>query len=193
MSHKFKPGSRVRCINAADSFNRLGEALLYVVDHATDTAVKLVDNYGYWPQDRFEIISTPKFQVGDLVRCIDGSDCSTSYTLKHGYIYTVAPTSANSLADNLISLVENEGVWDIDRFELVQQSLSPPPPFKQELQDLIEENNRLKAFIALSPLPCLYCGLTLANWSKCALGFPGCGRADDAALTNASKAPGTTK
>jgi hypothetical protein len=42
------------------------------------------------------------------------------------------------------------------------------------------ENTRLRAALAQSDRPCVYCTLPADEWSKCAQGFPGCGRADDA-------------
>lgn len=42
------------------------------------------------------------------------------------------------------------------------------------------ENTRLRAALANSELPCVYCTLPKDEWSKCPDGFPGCGRADDA-------------
>jgi hypothetical protein len=46
-----------------------------------------------------------------------------------------------------------------------------------EIRALEKENLELRAIIAKSVLPCLYCGLT--DISKCTSGFPGCGRMDD--------------
>lgn len=42
------------------------------------------------------------------------------------------------------------------------------------------ENTRLRAALAQSDQPCAYCSLPAVEWAKCALGFPGCDRADDA-------------
>jgi hypothetical protein len=42
------------------------------------------------------------------------------------------------------------------------------------------ENTRLRAALAQSDRPCVYCTLPADEWSKCAQGFPGCDRADDA-------------
>lgn len=45
--------------------------------------------------------------------------------------------------------------------------------------DLEAENNSLRKSLAKSNADCPYCGLSAAEMSKCAHGFPGCGRADD--------------
>lgn len=42
------------------------------------------------------------------------------------------------------------------------------------------ENTRLRAALAQSDQPCAYCSLPADEWAKCASGFPGCDRADDA-------------
>lgn len=42
------------------------------------------------------------------------------------------------------------------------------------------ENERLRAALANSELPCIYCSLPKDEWSRCQNGFPGCDRADDA-------------
>lgn len=42
------------------------------------------------------------------------------------------------------------------------------------------ENERLRAALANSELPCVYCSLPAEEFSRCPSGFPGCARADDA-------------
>jgi hypothetical protein len=42
------------------------------------------------------------------------------------------------------------------------------------------ENTQLRAALAQSDQPCAYCSLAKDEWAKCASGFPGCSRADDA-------------
>lgn len=46
--------------------------------------------------------------------------------------------------------------------------------------NLERENNALRAALAQSELPCVYCSKPRTDWVKCDLGFPGCSRADDA-------------
>lgn len=48
--------------------------------------------------------------------------------------------------------------------------------------ELQAENDLLRAIVANSDEPCVYCHLSRADWGKCAQGFPGCDRADDAML-----------
>lgn len=48
------------------------------------------------------------------------------------------------------------------------------------LKALADENTRLRAALAMSDRPCAYCSLSAEEWNKCASGFPGCARADDA-------------
>lgn len=50
-----------------------------------------------------------------------------------------------------------------------------------KLSECEDENTRLRAALAMSELPCVYCTLPREEWAKCQHGFPGCGRADDAA------------
>jgi hypothetical protein len=50
----------------------------------------------------------------------------------------------------------------------------------RERDEARAENTRLRAALAQSELPCVYCTLPKDEWAKCAQGFPGCGRADDA-------------
>lgn len=47
-------------------------------------------------------------------------------------------------------------------------------------KQLREENDRLRAALANSDRPCVYCTLSAEDWNKCQSGFPGCARADDA-------------
>lgn len=51
---------------------------------------------------------------------------------------------------------------------------------KYATAEINEENTRLRAALANSELPCVYCTLSKEDWNKCRSGFPGCGRADDA-------------
>jgi hypothetical protein len=41
------------------------------------------------------------------------------------------------------------------------------------------ENSRIRAALAVSKDPCVYCALPADEMAKCAHGFPACGRADD--------------
>ena len=49
-----------------------------------------------------------------------------------------------------------------------------------ESESLEEENTRLRAALAQSESPCVYCSLPKDEWAKCQSGFPNCSRADDA-------------
>lgn len=48
------------------------------------------------------------------------------------------------------------------------------------IENITKENDYLRKKLAESGADCPYCGLEALNWAKCASGFPGCGRADDA-------------
>ena len=50
----------------------------------------------------------------------------------------------------------------------------------KEVQDLKAENTRLRAALANSQNPCVYCSLPKEQWAACKSGFPGCSRSDDA-------------
>lgn len=53
-----------------------------------------------------------------------------------------------------------------------------------EIERLRAENDKLRAILATSNEPCVYCGLRAEDMAKCASGFPGCGRADDMMLAD---------
>lgn len=46
--------------------------------------------------------------------------------------------------------------------------------------DLEAEITRLRAALAMSEGPCIYCSLPRERWAECSHGFPGCSRGDDA-------------
>lgn len=48
------------------------------------------------------------------------------------------------------------------------------------LEAVLKENELLRAAIANGSGACMYCQLAAAEIDKCASGFPGCARADDA-------------
>lgn len=50
---------------------------------------------------------------------------------------------------------------------------------ERELTEATAENIRLRAALASSKDPCVYCQLPKDEMAKCRSGFPGCGRADD--------------
>jgi len=56
-----------------------------------------------------------------------------------------------------------------------------------ELRRLRDEIDVLRGLLATSELSCPYCKLPATDIAKCALGFPGCARADDLMAT-----PGST-
>ena len=49
----------------------------------------------------------------------------------------------------------------------------------ERLQKVEAENIQLRAILANSDRPCIYCSLPANDMSKCVHGFPGCGRGDD--------------
>lgn len=49
----------------------------------------------------------------------------------------------------------------------------------ETIKKLTTENTNLRAALAFSKEPCVYCTLPAEEQSKCAHGFPGCARADD--------------
>lgn len=48
------------------------------------------------------------------------------------------------------------------------------------VKELQIENDRLRAALANSASPCVYCSLPKEQWAECKSGFPGCARGDDA-------------
>ena len=63
------------------------------------------------------------------------------------------------------------------------QGEHPPPDIVEAIQILgqsLAENTRLRAALAHSDQPCVYCSLPADKWAECSRGFPGCPRGDDA-------------
>lgn len=60
-----------------------------------------------------------------------------------------------------------------------------------ELTDLRRENSILRGLLPRLGAACPYCGLT--DMSKCVLGFPGCGYADDLMVSGDEHAVGLLK
>lgn len=56
--------------------------------------------------------------------------------------------------------------------------------YVRNIEKLRAENDKMRALLAYGSDPCVYCGLSKADMAKCALGFPGCGRADDMTATD---------
>jgi hypothetical protein len=72
----------------------------------------------------------------------------------------------------------------VSRYRNLQQTGTVTEKFEaitRFLENTLEENDRLRAALANSELPCVYCGLSAKEWIKCQHGFPGCARFDDVA------------
>lgn len=65
---------------------------------------------------------------------------------------------------------------------MMSERIGPEPQYvRADLFDTVTaENTQLRAALAMSELPCVYCTLPSEEMSKCKSGFPGCARADDA-------------
>lgn len=50
---------------------------------------------------------------------------------------------------------------------------------REKADQIVAENTRLRAALAMSDQPCAYCILPADEIAKCESGFPGCARADD--------------
>ena len=50
---------------------------------------------------------------------------------------------------------------------------------EERIKELGQENYKLRYLLAKGDGDCIYCGLSKNDMSRCAHGFPGCGRADD--------------
>jgi hypothetical protein len=71
--------------------------------------------------------------------------------------------------------------WALFRIRRLEQALLMTDiAANREKQAIVEENVRLRAALAMSDQPCVYCSLSKEDWGKCANGFPGCDRGDDA-------------
>jgi hypothetical protein len=57
--------------------------------------------------------------------------------------------------------------------------LSQRDDFYQQMKIAKDRDDKLLLIIAKSDIDCIYCGLPKKDITKCAHGFPGCGRADD--------------
>jgi hypothetical protein len=66
-----------------------------------------------------------------------------------------------------------------EMMKMVQDGQSELMDYAVRLRKSEAENTRLRAALATSKDPCVYCSLPADEMAKCASGFPGCGRADD--------------
>ena len=70
--------------------------------------------------------------------------------------------------------------WHETTANTIDQLIAEIERLRARETELAMENDRLRAAIANSDSPCIYCSLPKEEWIKCQYGFPGCGRADDA-------------
>lgn len=69
--------------------------------------------------------------------------------------------------------------WD-DYIDRLESDALAAHAYKVACETLEAEVERLRAALAQSELPCIYCTLPKEDWHKCRHGFPGCSRGDDA-------------
>lgn len=62
---------------------------------------------------------------------------------------------------------------------ILQGALDRATDLESQLAASQDENTRLRAALAVSKSPCVYCQLPKEEMAKCKSGFPGCARMDD--------------
>lgn len=63
--------------------------------------------------------------------------------------------------------------------DLADEYAPATTPDQRAIWTLRAENERLRAALATSKSPCVYCSLPAEDMAQCKSGFPGCSRADD--------------
>ncbi len=110
--------------------------------------------------------------------------------LAQGYTNSILEAGMWTEAEAKALCVDREGVsaCPASEFGVTLGSMPTKMLITDEMVEKIErerdearaENTRLRAALAKSDQPCAYCSLPADEWAKCASGFPGCDRADDA-------------
>lgn len=70
-------------------------------------------------------------------------------------------------------------IWTDEMKSAAMKDAAQVVKLTARVAELEAENGNLRKYLATSKADCPYCGLPAADMSKCASGFPGCGRADD--------------
>ena len=99
------------------------------------------------------------------------------------YLAATTPTDVGELVERLRQAAETSASGRGEWYQLVHRCREAATALERvtrERDEALAENTRLRAALAQSELPCVYCSLPKDEWAKCAQGFPGCGRADDA-------------
>lgn len=89
---------------------------------------------------------------------------------------------ARQLEHKLASVTKGSLELEDERDELdreLQHADRRENSLMRELNEATAENTRLRAALASSKDPCVYCQLPKDEMAKCRSGFPGCARADD--------------
>lgn len=147
MSKKFKVGDKVRRINAGCSYSKF--STVKVGDTGVVTEVSpysgwiCIDTHPGCPDmnpDNFELVTEPKFKVGDKVRRFRGfgSDFQKDKT------YTVTAVKEKSYATTIDLLEKPEkDYWWASEFELVESSENPYLPEEYKNRVVESELERL--------------------------------------------------
>lgn len=114
-----------------------------------------------------------------LFGCSNG-DCAVEVSYQQ-YDLRLIPDTTDPICENCWDEECWVGHRDEEDYEPPRWGdLKPYTPIDDALKEIVAENTRLRAALARSDQPCAYCSLPADEWNKCADGFPGCGRADDA-------------
>ena len=82
--------------------------------------------------------------------------------------------------DGLIERLRSLSRAEHDDISIGDEAATALADLRAKLDATEGENTRLRAALANSDQPCIYCTLSKEDWAKCEHGFPGCSRADDA-------------
>lgn len=94
------------------------------------------------------------------------------------------PTEVQHQAPETIETVEWFDSLRIlrDALRVLSEAQEARQKAEAERDEARKENDHLRASLANSGGPCVYCNLPREEWSSCKTGFPGCARGDDAML-----------
>lgn len=91
--------------------------------------------------------------------------------------------SLNEFAGWLAVARQNDSAKMVsEAVEIINSATLRAAQAEAEVARLTSENDHLRASLANRGGACPYCTLPKEDWAKCASGFPGCARADDAML-----------
>jgi len=144
------------------------EALMKTIENLTVSNERLIRELDQWKTWGIIEIAVRNPNVASYMEHWEGRATKAEESLAHKEYYDAMRAREIEMSE----IPEKQRPF-------VTALLSQRDDFYQQMKIAKDRDDKLLLIIAKSDIDCIYCGLPKKDITKCAHGFPGCGRADD--------------